>query len=144
MNLRDCVDFANQHPIAYLATEDGDQPRVRALLMLFADETGFYFVTFTPKAMARQLKENPNVEVCFFNNPPALPEAKQLRVTGRAEFVQDPAIKQKGVEARLFLEPIVGRPIAPIVEVFRVGHGEAHFWTIPDVLKESQLERVRF
>ena len=29
-------------------------------------------------------------------------------------------------------------------EVFRISHGEAHFWTIPDILKEPQLERIKF
>ena len=43
MDFKDCIKFANETPVCYLATADGDQPRVRALGFWFADETGFYF-----------------------------------------------------------------------------------------------------
>ena len=43
MDFKDCVKFANDNKTCYLATADGDQPRVRALGMWYADETGFYF-----------------------------------------------------------------------------------------------------
>jgi pyridoxamine 5'-phosphate oxidase len=45
MDFKDCVDFANETKTCYLATVEGDQPRVRALGMWYADETGFYFQT---------------------------------------------------------------------------------------------------
>jgi len=40
---QDCIKFANENPVCYIATMDGDQPRVRGFLMWFADEKGFYF-----------------------------------------------------------------------------------------------------
>ncbi len=33
MEFMDCVRFANENPVAWFATDAGDQPRVRALLM---------------------------------------------------------------------------------------------------------------
>jgi len=66
MNLEDCIKFANDNPICYVATADGDQPRVRAFGMWFADKTGFYFSTQASKAVCKQLKSNPKVEVCFY------------------------------------------------------------------------------
>jgi uncharacterized pyridoxamine 5'-phosphate oxidase family protein len=33
MNLQDCIQFATQNPICFLATIEGDQPRVRALAL---------------------------------------------------------------------------------------------------------------
>jgi hypothetical protein len=42
----DCMKFANENPVARFATNDEDQPRVRALAMRFADEKGLF--TFTP------------------------------------------------------------------------------------------------
>ncbi len=41
MDFKDCVAFANEYPICFMATEEGEQPRVRALLQWFADERGF-------------------------------------------------------------------------------------------------------
>ena len=64
MEFARCTEFATEHPICYVATEDGDQPRVRALLLWFADERGFYFMTMSPKGFSHQLHHNPKVEVC--------------------------------------------------------------------------------
>jgi uncharacterized pyridoxamine 5'-phosphate oxidase family protein len=67
MNVDDCIKFANQNPSSYLATVDGDQPRVRGMLMWKADKTGFYYSTGSTKDLYRQLKANSKVELCFFD-----------------------------------------------------------------------------
>lgn len=38
MEFKDCIDFANQTNLAWLATSEDDQPRVRPLGLWFADE----------------------------------------------------------------------------------------------------------
>lgn len=144
MDFQECVKFANEHPVCYLATMDGDQPRVRALLMLSADENGFAFTTFSPKQVSSQLKANPKTEVCFYNNPAELGDAKQMRVTGAVEFLGDEQTLEKAYQTRAFLEQMAGRPLKPLTEVFRISTGEAHFWTLADVLKEPTLERIKF
>lgn len=65
MDFKECVDFANQNKTCYLATVEVDQPRVRAMGMHYADETGFYFNTESTKAVAKQLEKNQKVELCF-------------------------------------------------------------------------------
>ncbi len=55
MDFNDCVKFANENKMCSLATADGDQPRVRAMGMHYADDTGFYFNTESTKALAKQL-----------------------------------------------------------------------------------------
>ncbi len=144
MDLSDCTEFAAQHPICFLATQDGDQPRVRPLLLWFADVRGFYFMTMSPKRFCRQLHENPKVEVCFYNGAGELPAARMMRVTGLVEFVDDPGLVTRVAEERAALEGIIGRPLLPITEVFRIPSGEAWFWTLNDILKESELQRVGF
>jgi len=57
MDLQECIKFASENPVCFLATSEGDQPRVRALLMWFANENGFYFATMSPKQVFKQLKE---------------------------------------------------------------------------------------
>ena len=39
---------------------------------------------------------------------------------------------------------IVGQPTKPFVQPFRISAGEAHFWTMTDVLREPELERITF
>ena len=144
MNKQDCIEFANQHPVCFLASTDGSQPRVRAVLLVKADETGFYFDLLNSKNMVKQLLANPKAEVCFYNNAPDLMLAKQMRVTGVMELVRDEALIQKVAADRSFLDKLAGQPTAPLTMIFRLCMGEAFFWTMPDILKEAQLERIKF
>ena len=65
MNRQDCIRFSNENPICYLATVEGDQPRVRALGFWFADETGFYFQTGSVKEFPGQLEKKPKNRSVF-------------------------------------------------------------------------------
>ncbi len=47
-------------------------------------------------------------------------------------------------EERAALEGLIGRPLEPIAEVFRIAAGEARFWTLGDILKEREPEAARF
>jgi pyridoxamine 5'-phosphate oxidase len=144
MDIQDCVNFATENPVCYLATADGDQPKVRTWLLWYADESGFYFVGIAGKEVTEQLEKNPKVELCFFNNAPEPQNWKHMRLTGEVEFIKTEEILNKAYEARSFLDPIVGRSVKPLVRPFRVYTGEAHFWTLAGFLKEPELERVKF
>ncbi len=144
MNKQDCIQFATQYPVCFLATVDGNQPHVRAVLLVKADETGFYFDLLSTKNVVKQLLTNPRSEICFCNNAADLMQAKQMRVTGVMEVVKDEALIQKVATDRSFLDALAGQPTAPLTMIFRLTHGVAFFWTMPDILKEAQLERVNF
>jgi pyridoxamine 5'-phosphate oxidase len=68
MNFKDCIKFANETPLCYLATVGGDQPIVRPLGLWFADNSGFYFqiVSAKKRYVWHQLQANNKVEGCFF------------------------------------------------------------------------------
>ena len=145
MTLADCTRFANENPVCYIATADGDQPRVRAFMMWFADETGFYFHCGSPKAVYKQLQKNPRVEVCYFVPGSAPQDSKMMRVSGEVEILDDAALKTKLLEERPMLKAMgVTGPDDPILAVFRITRGEAYFWTMADNMHESEVERVRF
>jgi len=112
--------------------------------MFFANEEGFYFVFMSPKDMCKQLQTNPKAEVCFYNSAADLSLAKSMRITGRMEVVQDAELKKRALQERGFLEAIIGRPLEPLLQVCRIHTGEGFFWTMPDALKEHELERVGF
>ncbi|MCY1721098.1 pyridoxamine 5'-phosphate oxidase family protein [Prolixibacteraceae bacterium Z1-6] len=144
MKIDEFIHFAKDNPVCFLATTDGDQPHVRAILLFFADKTGFYFGTLSPKEMSKQLHKNPKVELCFYNNPHDFSQAKQMRLTGKAEFVKDPEMIHKLHEERLFLDDIAGQNLEPYSEVFKVTAGDIHFWSISDVMNETHLEHLVF
>lgn len=103
---------------------DGDQPRVRAFLMLFANENGFYFTTGKQKKVYKQLTINPKVEVCFYSPS----SNKMMRVTGEVEFIDDMELKTKIFEERDYLKAIVKTPDNPMFVIFRINKGYA-LWT---------------
>ena len=141
MSLKEYADFANENKTCYLATADGDQPRVRALGMWYADETGFYFQAQTVKAFIRQLQKNPNVEVYFSTKD----FSKAMRVSGKVRFVEDLEIKAKCIEERPFVKNFgITTPDNPLLAVFQIYTGEAYFWTFQDSMKEAQIPRVKF
>lgn len=144
MDFSDCVRFATENPLTYIATAEGDQPRVRAFAMWFADATGFYYHTGTSKRVCQQMIKNPKVELCFYS-PNLPPAGKMMRVTGKVEFLHDPAMPERLFSDRpwvksLMSEERLGRELA----IFRIGHGDVQFWTMENNLKEGESPRLRF
>lgn len=137
MKFEDCVKFANENPVAWLATADGDQPRVRGMGMWYADETGFYFQTATMKDMVRQLQDNGKVEFAFYR--PDEMVGTMLRVSGEVEFLDDVEVKKKVLADRPFLSEFGLTAEDPKLVVFRVSKGEAHFWDWESNLKPKEV-----
>jgi pyridoxamine 5'-phosphate oxidase len=143
MTLQDCINFASRNPVCYLATADGNQPRVRAWLFWFGDPTGFYFQTLQPKDVFRQIKENPRVEFCFTNSGD-FSSVKTMRLTGPVEILDDAKLKDRLFADMPFLKALGRSPRDPIHQIFRIAHGEVFFWTMADILKEKIIERITF
>ena len=136
MNIQDCIKFTNENPVCYLATVDNDQPRVRALGFWFADETGFYFQTSTIKEIPKQLKKNPKTEVCFYKHEGMI--GTMLRISGEVEFVNDIKLREKAMNDRPFLKSFGITVDSPTLVLFRISHGQAHFWTMENNLKPKE------
>ena len=144
MDFQDCIKFANDHHICYLATTEGDQPRVRPMGMWFADETGFYFESKSVKALHKQLEKNPKVEVVF-HAPEEKPMAKVMRVSGEVEFLDDMELRTKLYEEKPRLKDQgVKGPEDPLMTIFRIHTGEAFFWTMASNMYESNIEKIKF
>ncbi len=143
MNFQDCVKFANEHRVCYIATVEGNQPRVRAFGMWFADDKGFYFQTASVKSIYKQLMNNKKVELCFYAGGPDV--GPMMRVTGEVEFVNDLGLKRKVLIDRPFLKAMGYKgPEDPLLVIFRVYTGEAYIWTMANSMKEAEIERVKF
>ncbi len=143
MDFQECVQFANEHKLCYLATAEGDQPHVRALGLWFADERGFFFQTESVKALCKQLHDNNKVELCFYVPDPNM--GTVMRVTGQIRWVEDLELRARVLEERAFLKAAgVKGPEDPLLAVFCVCSGEAYFWTMAQNMKEAEIERIRF
>jgi pyridoxamine 5'-phosphate oxidase len=143
MTLQEYASFAEENPVCFLATLDGNQPRVRAFRMWFADESGFYFHTGPEKEVYRQLQENQKVEVCFYSSHAAR-GGRMMRVAGEVEFLDSSDLKAKLIEERPYLQGLDPGERDRMLAIFRIHRGEAHFWTLADTLREPEIEKVRF
>ena len=72
--------------VYYLATMDGDQPRVRPFGTIDMFENKLYIQTGKIKSVAQQMKTNPKIEISAMNQ-----EGKWIRI--QAEAVLDDNIK---------------------------------------------------
>ena len=75
------LDFLKDAGTYYLATVDGDQPRVRPFGTIHEFEGKLYIQTGKVKDVSKQLHTNPKAEMCAFKN------GEWLRVAGT--FVED-------------------------------------------------------
>ena len=73
--------FLKDADVYYLATMEGDQPRVRPFATAHIFEGKLYIQTGKVKAVYKQLKANPKAEICAFINN------QWLRVSG--ELIED-------------------------------------------------------
>jgi uncharacterized pyridoxamine 5'-phosphate oxidase family protein len=137
VDFNDCLDFASDMKMCFLATIDGDQPRVRAVELWFADPTGFYFYTGAAKSFYTQLKNNPKAELCFYK--PGQDSGRMMRVTGSVEFLNMIVLKERLLAEKAFLRSIVHSPDDPNLITFRIAHGQAHFWTFETNLKPKKI-----
>jgi pyridoxamine 5'-phosphate oxidase len=141
MDFKEYAKFANDNKMCYLATIDGDKPRVRCMGMWYADEKGFYFQAQTVKALYKQIQKNPNVEIYF----QAKDFSKVMRVSGKVKIIDDLKIKAKCLEERPNIKSMgITTPDNPLLAVFQVYTGEAYFWTFADSMKEADIPRAKF
>ncbi len=144
--IEDYTQFANEHKICWVSTAEGNQPHVRIQALWFADKSGFYFSTLKTKAVYRQLVENPRIEVCFYAAPQkpygqdgSKDMGIEMRVSGEITFLYDERLKERLLNDR----PVLRRNADKQV-IFRIGTGEAWFWTAKDDDREKEIERFRF
>lgn len=71
------LKFLKDAETYYLATVEGDQPRVRPFGTAHVFEGKFYIQTGKVKDVSKQLHQNPKAEICAFKN------GEWLRVSGK-------------------------------------------------------------
>jgi len=107
------VDLFHQAGVFHLATVDGDRARVRPFGFIMEFDGHLYFTTGNQKPVYRQLKKNPDVEMCAM-----LPDNRWVRLTGRAVFDGSLSAKKRAFELFPDFGHIYQTPENPVFEVF--------------------------
>ncbi|MBU5335686.1 pyridoxamine 5'-phosphate oxidase family protein [Intestinibacter bartlettii] len=85
--MQEVYEFLKACGTYYLATVEGDQPRVRPFGTVDIFEDKLYIQTGKVKEVSKEMQANPKVEICAFNGQ------KWIRVAG--EVVRDDRIEPK-------------------------------------------------
>ena len=80
-DIQKVYDFLNDAETYYLATVDGDQPRVRPFGTVLLSGDKLYIQTGKVKDVSKQLAANPKAEICAFK------DGRWIRVAG--ELIND-------------------------------------------------------
>ena len=86
-NINDVLQFLKDANVFYVATVDGDRPRVRPFSGIFAYEGKLYMPTGNHKKVFAQMMANPYVEIS------AMAHGKWIRI--EAEIIRDERVEAK-------------------------------------------------
>lgn len=97
------VKFLKDAEVYYLATVEGDQPRVRPFGTAHIFEDRLYIQTGRVKDVSKQIMANPKVEICAFK------DGEWIRISG--ELVEDDRIEAR--QSMLDAYPSLKKMYAP-------------------------------
>ena len=99
----------------YLATMDGDQPRVRPVSPVRTDRFTVYVANLRSYHKTGEIAANPKVELCYLDD-----HHDQVRITGVAEIVADRALLREIWDANLLLRQYLGSLDNPELILYRI------------------------
>jgi len=76
--------------MGYLATCEGDQPRVRAMMPIMRDDGRLLMATFPNTKKVGQIAKNPKTEICFVDR-----KLSHCRIEGKAVVSTDMTLKNE-------------------------------------------------
>ena len=138
MTKAEILEFVKKNPVFSLATIDGNQPRVRLIMLYRADENDIIFVTGKQKDLHKQLQANPAVEMCFYNHE----KGRQVRIEGTVKMLDDLELKKQVVEDFSFLKPWVESQGYEILICYCLQNGKASTSTMETNFEQKQYAQL--
>ena len=99
----------------YLATLDGDQPRLRPVSPVRTEGFTVYLANLRSYHKTGEIAANPRVELCYLDE-----QHHQVRITGTADVVTDRAVLQAIWDANPLLRHYLGSLDNPELIVYRI------------------------
>ncbi|MGE5754737.1 MAG: pyridoxamine 5'-phosphate oxidase family protein [Planctomycetaceae bacterium] len=101
--------------LPYLATIDGDQPRIRPVSPVRTDGFTIYVANLRRYHKTAEIEANPKVELGYLDD-----HHDQVRITGVAERVTDRALLSEIWDDNPLLRQYLGAPDNPELIVYRI------------------------
>src|ERR1700745_4240964 len=106
----------------YLATVDGDQPRLRPVSPVRTDGFTVYIANLRQYHKTLEIENNPKVELCYLDD-----HHNQVRITGVAEVVTDRRVLQEIWDANPLLRQYLGEVTNPQLVLYRIRPNRVRF-----------------
>jgi general stress protein 26 len=106
----------------YLASIDGDQPRLRPVSPVRTDGFTVYVANLRGYHKTAEIAANPRVELCYLDD-----RHDQVRITGVAEIVTDRGLLQEIWDSNPLLRQYLGSLDNPQLIVYRVRPNRVRF-----------------
>jgi general stress protein 26 len=106
----------------YLATIDGDQPRVRPVSPVRTDGFTVYVANLRSYHKTAEIGANPRVELCYLDD-----HHNQVRITGVAEVVTDRQLLQEVWDSNPLLRQYLGSLDNPELILYRIRPGRVRY-----------------
>ena len=108
--------------LPYLASMDGDQPRLRPVSPVMTDGFTVYVANLRAYHKTQEIAANPKVELCYLDD-----EHNQVRITGIAEVIDDAAVLRSIWDANPLLRQYLGSIDNPELIVYRIEPGRVRY-----------------
>ena len=130
--MKEVYEFLKSVGTFYIATIDGDKPRVRPFGVVNIFEDKLYIQTGKIKNVSKQMQINPNVEICAFNG--------QVWVRLEGKVVRDDRIEAKS--SMLDANPMLKNMYSAEddnTEVLYITNAKATFYSFTDEPKTIEF-----
>lgn len=134
--MNEVLNFLRENKIFYLATIDGDKPKVRPFGFVMEFEDKICFTTNSLKQCSIQMKTNPNVEVCSCSPNMEL-TMEWVRIMGRVVFLDSIPAKEKAFEIMPALKEGFKTADNPSFEIFYLENAKCEFHTLIGGLQKT-------
>lgn len=132
--MNEVFEILEKNDVVGFATVENNKPRVRAFQVALIKEGTIIFCTANTKDVYKQLKASPYLEFTV-----TTPDYRMLRVSGKAEFVNDKDIKQAILDKNALVKEIYQTADNPVFETFSIKDISAQVFDLsvrPPALRE--------
>ncbi|MFU0781547.1 pyridoxamine 5'-phosphate oxidase family protein [Thermoanaerobacterium thermosaccharolyticum] len=131
--MEEVLQFLKDNPIFYIATVDGDTPKVRPFGFAMEYEGKLCFCTNNQKDVYKQLKANPKFEISV-----ASKTGEWLRLKGKAVFITSRESKKAALHTMPSLRNLYSEEDS-IFEIFYADEAEATFYDMSGPVKTVKI-----
>ncbi|WKV08492.1 pyridoxamine 5'-phosphate oxidase family protein [Thermoanaerobacterium sp. CMT5567-10] len=131
--MEEVLQFLKDNPTFYIATVDGDTPKVRPFGFAMEYEGKLCFCTNNQKDVYKQLKANPKFEISV-----ASKTGEWLRLKGKAVFITSRESKKAALDTMPSLRNLYNEEDS-IFEIFYADEAEATFYCMNGPVKTVKI-----